>query len=545
MGKYIGIDLGTTFSCMAYVDENGQSVIIPNSEGGRITPSVVLFDDEDTIVGADAKKQSVLLSESCAQFIKRHMAERDFLFENESGEKYTPEEISAIILKKLKNDAESFLGESVDGAVITVPAYFNDSQRQATKDAGRIAGLNVIGVINEPTAAALAFGITRRAEDNQTIMVYDLGGGTFDVTLMRYSDDKFEVLATSGDRRFGGCDFDDRIVAEAIKAAKAQGFDLESDPDIRQELQLQAENAKITLTTAQKATIVLKPNGKKFKFVITRDEFEDCVDGLLARMISTMEIACDDAGIEYSDIDKILLVGGSTRMPMVSEAIIDETGITPSSEVHPDEAVAIGAAYYVVDILRKHVEKKATTQERKKTTLEIGNRAAEGTTQVVQEAMVLPDLKPEDIPDTAKKITFSDVTSHGVGVICQDRNNNKYNSVILPANTTVPASMTERYYTSRAYQETLCIQITQGEDEDVRYVSIIGESTIEIEPRQEIVNILVSISCDENSIIHVKVFDESAGRDLGEMFIERVSNLTKKEIEEKERRINRLDISGV
>ena len=240
MGKYIGIDLGTTFSCMAYIKENGQPEIIPNSEGDNITPSTVLFDGDMTIVGKEAKAQSFFDPQNFEQFIKRHMGERDYIFTAKDGEKYSPEAISAIILSKMKADAEKHLGDTVDGAVITVPAYFNEAQRRATMDAGQIAGLNVIAIINEPTAAALAFGISKGSEKEQTIMVYDLGGGTFDVTIMRFNSNSITVLGTAGDRKLGGFDFDNRIIEVVMEAASKEGIDISKDITARQDLQLKA-----------------------------------------------------------------------------------------------------------------------------------------------------------------------------------------------------------------------------------------------------------------------------------------------------------------
>ena len=262
MGKYIGIDLGTTFSCAAYIDSNGQPVIIPNSEGEYTTPSSVLFDGSSTIVGKEAKNQSILEPHNFEQFVKRHMGERDYFFTTMDGEKYTPEEVSAIILTKIKNDAESHLGESVDGAVITVPAYFNEAQRKATMDAGKIAGLNVLAIINEPTAAALAFGITKASDQAQTIMVYDLGGGTFDVTVMKFDGEDITVLSSVGDRKLGGYDFDYRIIKAVIAEAEQKGLDVEADPVARQDLQLKAEDAKKALAAKEKTNIVLNISGR-------------------------------------------------------------------------------------------------------------------------------------------------------------------------------------------------------------------------------------------------------------------------------------------
>lgn len=520
MGKYIGIDLGTTFSCMAYINDAGQPAIIPNSEGKNITPSTVLFDGSSIIVGEQAKNQSILEPKNFEQFVKRHMGERDYQFSTADGEKYSPEAVSAIILSKMKNDAEAYLGDSIDGVVITVPAYFNEAQRMATMDAGKIAGLNVLAIINEPTAAALAFGIAKGGEKQQTVMVYDLGGGTFDVTILCFDTDNITVLATAGDRKLGGSDFDERIINAVVKDAANQGIDIQKDPIARQDLQLKAEEAKKTLSASQKATIVLNVGGRPYKYVLTRDVFFDLVEPLLFKTIGSMETACDEAGVDYADLDKILLVGGSTRMPIVRESIEEETGIVPSAEIHADEAVAIGAAYYVLDVLKKEQKK------------------------VEKESHSEPEKMDVVIPETAKKYTFTDVTSHGIGVVCTDEENQEVNSIILPKNIQVPAEATSQYCTTVPFQEKLYIQVTQGEEEDLRYVTVIGTAEIEISPREEIVDIEVTISCDANSIIHVRVYDLDLQQDLGEIYIDRISNLTEEEVCKNQQRISKLDISG-
>lgn len=520
MGKYIGIDLGTTFSCMAYINENGQPEIIPNSEGDNITPSTVLFDDGPTIVGKEAKAQSFMEPQNFEQFVKRHMGERDYTFITKDGEKYSPEAISAIILSKMKADAEKYLGDSVDGAVITVPAYFNEAQRKATMDAGQIAGLNVIAIINEPTAAALAFGISKGTEKEQTIMVYDLGGGTFDVTIMRFNNSNITVLGTAGDRKLGGYDFDNKIIEVVMDAASKEGIDISRDSTARQDLQLKAETAKKSLSAKDKTNIALNVNGRPFKYTITRDAFLELVEPLLYRTVSSMENACDEAGLEYDDLDKILLVGGSTKMPVVQEFIHEETGIVPSSEVHPDEAVAIGAAYHVLDVLKTHQTKAQKSGD---------------TFNKVLDA---------DIPETSKQYSFKDVTSHGIGIVMQDDFGKRVNSVILPKNVQVPAEKKNYYKTTVPYQEKLAIHVTQGEEEDLRYVTVIGTADIDISPREQLVGIEVTVVCDENSIIHVRVFDQDLRRDLGEIHIDRVSNLTDEEVRQDMMRISKLDISG-
>lgn len=520
MGKYIGIDLGTTFSCMAYINENGQAEVIPNSEGDNITPSSVLFDSDTTIVGKEAKSQSLFEPENFEQFVKRHMGERDYKFITKDGEIYTPEAISAIILSKMKADAESFLGDTVDGAVVTVPAYFNDAQRKSTEDAGKIAGLNVIAIINEPTAAALAFGISKGTDREQTIMVYDLGGGTFDVTVMRFTSDNITVLGTSGDRKLGGYDFDNKIIAIVEEAAKDAGLDIEADITARQDLQLKAEIAKKSLSAKEKTNITLNVSGRPFKYTLTREDFLELVEPLLYKTVASMENACDEAGIEYTDLDKILLVGGSTRMPIVREFIQEETGIVPSSEVHPDEAVAIGAAYHVLDVLKGQQAKAKKCGETNSKVLNV------------------------TIPETSKKYSFTDVTSHGIGVVVLNNRGETVNSVILPKNTQVPAEMKKIYTTTVPYQETLGIEVTQGEEVDLRYVTVIGTANIEVSPREALFPIEVTVACDDNSIIHVRVFDKDLKRDLGEMHIDRVSNLSDEEVKQTALRISKLDISG-
>lgn len=520
MGKYIGIDLGTTFSCMAYINENGQPQIIKNTEGDDTTPSSVLFEEGSTVVGKEAKALSFLEPKNYEQFVKRHMGERDYFFITKEGEKYSPEAISAIILAKMKTDAEKFLGDTVEGAVVTVPAYFNEAQRKATIDAGKIAGLNVIGIINEPTAAALAFGISKGTDQERTMMVYDLGGGTFDVTIMRFSRENITVLGTAGDRKLGGFDFDNIIIKAVMEAAKKEGIDILSDITARQDLQLKAEMAKKTLSSKNKTNIALNINGRPFKYTLTEDEFTEMAEPLLYKTMSSMENACDEAGVEYKDLDKILLVGGSTQMPIVKTFIQEETGIIPSSEVNPDQAVAIGAAYHVLDVLKNEREKVKSCGDTSNKVLDT------------------------EIPVIEKKYSFTDVTSHGVGIVVSAEDGERFNSVILPKNVQVPAEKTNYYKTAVPYQENLVLEVTQGEEEDLRYVTIIGTTTIEITPRERIIGIEITISCDENSIIHVHVFDQDLECDLGEMHIDRISNLTDEQVEQDTVRIGKLDISG-
>ena len=348
MSKIIGIDLGTTNSCVA-VMEGGQPTVIPNSEGGRTTPSVVGFKDNDRLVGQVAKRQAIANPERTVISIKREMG-TDYKV-NIDGKQYSPEEISSMILAKLKQDAEAYLGQPVTQAVITVPAYFNDSQRQATKNAGKIAGLEVLRIINEPTAAALAYGLDKQDRKNQKILVYDLGGGTFDVSILEIGDGVFEVLATNGNTRLGGDDFDNRIMDLLIEEFKKEnGIDLSQDKLARQRLKEAAEKAKIELSTLSQTTISLPfitadaTGPKHLEYTLTRAKFENMIADLVDQTLVCTRNALKDAGLSKTDISNVVLVGGSTRVPCVVEALSKEIPVTPFKGINPDECVAIGAA---------------------------------------------------------------------------------------------------------------------------------------------------------------------------------------------------------
>ncbi len=349
MSKIIGIDLGTTNSCVA-VMEGGDPVVIPNAEGDRTTPSVVGFNkDGERLVGKVAKRQAVANPDRTVISIKRDMGSSKKV--TIDGKSYTPQEISAMILTKLKNDAEAYLGEKVTQAVITVPAYFSDSQRQATKDAGKIAGLEVLRIINEPTAASLAYGLDKGENKNQKILVYDLGGGTFDVSILEIGDGVFEVLATAGDNMLGGDDFDNEIMKLLIEEfKKTNGIDLSGDKLAMQRLKEAAEKAKIDLSATTKTTINLPfitadaTGPKHLEYDLTRAKFDDMTSYLVDKTIKKMQTALKDAKLTYSDINKVLLVGGSTRIPAVVTAVKKETGKEPFKGINPDECVALGAA---------------------------------------------------------------------------------------------------------------------------------------------------------------------------------------------------------
>ena len=526
MGKYVGIDLGTTFSAVSIIDETGKPVIIPNKQGENTTPSVVLFGGKKPVVGSTAKKKSIVDPKNYGAFMKRHMGDKTFKLTTKNGESFCPEEVSALILSRLKEDAEAALGDTIDGAVITVPAYFGDSQRQATRDAAAMADINVLDIINEPTAAAIAFGIGKNVKENQRIMIYDFGGGTFDVSILDIDDGNIKVIATNGDHQLGGYDIDNAIVNYVLNIAEEKNIDIKNDPKAYQDLMLQAESVKKELSFDDEAEITLYIRGEEFSVPIDRETFEDKIETILDTTLSVMQRTLDEAGLEYSQIDKILLVGGSTRIPAVQNLIEEESGIKPSSEVHPDEAVAIGAAYHAVDVAKQMTEgtfNPGFPEESKPNGVSI---------------------YPGDIPQIDKNYTFQDVTSHGIGVIVLDENNNEVNSVIMPKNTTIPAEVVEDGYTTTVpYQEELEIEVTQGEEREIQYVQPIGKAIMKICPREYEVPIRIVVSCDRDAMVHVFAYDLDRNENLGEIKIGREKhNLTDEEFKQAKTRVRKLNI---
>src|ERR1700730_3845206 len=356
--KAVGIDLGTTFSAAAHIDAYGKPQIIPNSESERITPSVILFDDANVVVGTVARNSAVAEPEKIVDFVKREMGKPKEQFHREfSGKIYSAEELSALILKKLKGDAERYLKEPATDAVITVPAYFNDAERTATITAGQLAGFNVLQIINEPTAAALAYGLDK-LDENQTVFVFDLGGGTFDVTIMRIEDQKIEIIATHGDHRLGGKDWDDvivNLVAEDYSAAHGENplLDLAS----YQDLQTRALAGKIQLSSRPHTAIIHHHNGKSVKVEVTREDFEERSRHLVEKCKTICEIVMQEAKTKWDKIDKILLIGGMTRMPMVRGMISQLSSAPLVSDMNPDEAVAVGAAIQATLSMLREEEK--------------------------------------------------------------------------------------------------------------------------------------------------------------------------------------------
>lgn len=507
MARVVGIDLGTTYSAISIVNQYGKPEVLTNREGERITPSVVLFDGDDPIVGSIAKRSAVANPFNVIQFVKRQIGDKGWKFRTENSEVYTPEEISAMILRRLKEDAETLLGEKIEDAVVTVPAYFDDAQRKATQDAGRIAGINVLRIINEPTAAALAYGLNK-LDETQTILVYDLGGGTFDVTIMHLSPNGLKVLSTGGAKSLGGFDWDNAVMEYLNdQFVKAGGVDLLEDPMLEQDLRDKAEIAKKTLSSRERTNVFLSANGVNVTIPLTRQNFEEVTHHLLKQTQKIMEFVLEDAGLGWNDINRVLLVGGSTRMRAVPELIERVTGLKPSLDVNPDEVVAQGAAIQGMILLMK-----------------------EGRQELVDN-------------HAFPMVEVQDVNSHSMGVVALDESGHEVNSIVLKKDTAIPTRVSNHYTTTVDQQTQLHIQVTEGEDVDLDYVKIVGEGMIDLPEYPKGAPIEVIFEYDSDGIIHISVIDSTAGTLLGELDIERTSNLTEDEVLEKQKRVARLAIS--
>ncbi|MBR3146373.1 MAG: molecular chaperone DnaK [Bacilli bacterium] len=483
MGKIIGIDLGTTNSCAAVL-EAGAPKIIPNPEGGRTTPSVVAFKKGEKIVG-DAAKRQALTNPNTVISIKRKMGTKDKV--ELEGKKYTPEEISAMILSYIKDYAESYLGEKVDKAVITVPAYFNDAQRQATKNAGKIAGLEVERIINEPTAAALSYGLEK--EEGQTILVYDLGGGTFDVSILELGDGVFEVKSTAGNNKLGGDDFDNRIIDYIVNEFKKEnGVDLSKDKMAMQRLKEEAEKAKKNLSgmvsTQISAPFIAKGDDGEplhLDMELTRAKFEDLISDLVESTIEPVKKAIKDAKITKKDIDKVILVGGSTRVPLVYETVTKELGKEPSREVNPDEAVAMGAA--------------------------------------IQGGVLGGDVSG---------IVLLDVTPLSLGV----ETLGGVMTTLIPRNTTIPTSKSEVFSTAADNQPGVDIHVLQGDRPMAADNKTLGNFRLDNIPPapRGVPQIEVKFDIDANGIVNVSAKDLGTGKEQS-ITITASTNLSEEEIE--------------
>ena len=485
MGKIIGIDLGTTNSCVA-VMEGGNAVVIPNAEGARTTPSVVGFSKNgERLVGQTAKRQAIANPERTISSIKRHMGS-DYKVDID-GKKYTPQEISAIILQKLKTDAEAYLGQPVTEAVITVPAYFTDSQRQATKDAGQIAGLTVKRIINEPTAAALSYGIDK--EDDQRVMVYDLGGGTFDVSIIEMGDGVQQVLATAGNNRLGGDDFDQRIINWMVEEfKKTEGIDLSNDKMAVQRLKDAAEKAKIELSSTTTTNINIPfitadaTGAKHLDMNLTVAKFNELTKDLVDATMGPVQQALSDSGLSPSDLNKILMVGGSSRIPAVQEAVRQKLGKEPFKGINPDECVALGAAY------------------------QGGVLGGD-----VKDGLLLLDVTPLSLG------------LETMGGVC---------TKIIERNTTIPTKKSQIFSTAADNQSAVDIVVLQGEREFAKDNKQLGTFRLDgIAPAPRgVPQIEVTFDIDQNGIVHVTAKDLGTGKEQ-DIKITASTNMSKEDID--------------
>jgi len=468
--KIYGIDLGTTYSSIAYMDEYGKPFVIPNAENQKITPSVVFFDGDKIVVGDVAKESSKLYPNDVVSFIKRSMGEPDFIFEH-NGKSFRPEEISSFIIRKLVQDAEQYLNEKITDVVITCPAYFGINEREATRRAGEIAGYNVRQIINEPTAAAITYGTVESSEE-KVVLVYDLGGGTFDITMIEIQKNAIEVICTGGDHNLGGKDWDDRIVAyllQEFQNSTKTEEDILEDPDTCQDLQLSAEKAKKILSQRDKTPVLITHGGDRVKVMLERRKFQEITLDLLERSVALTREMLEEAKKKgYWSFDEIILVGGSSRMPQVAERVKEELSMTPRI-FDPDEAVAKGAAIYGMKLtINESVKKRVAEKTGKKAEQiqDIGDFELDDVLEEIEQ-LVADDtgLSLEDVQFS--KVKVKNVTSKSFGIIAFDSNDKEIVFNLILKNTEVPMLITKPFGTAIEDQDAVSIQIMENDSSDV------------------------------------------------------------------------------
>ena len=481
--KAVGIDLGTTFSALCHVDENGRTQIIPNAESERITPSVILFDGSTAIVGSAAKQNAVAEPEKIVDFVKREMGKSKTEFNREFGGKlWSAEELSALILRKLKQDGEKFLGMPITDAVITVPAYFSDVERTATMHAGQLAGFDVLQILNEPTAAALAYGIDKH-QSNETVFVFDLGGGTFDVTIMKIAEHHIQMIASNGDHRLGGKDWDDVIVNWASEEFDRQ-FNKNPLLDLHsyQDLYNRALTAKIQLSSRNTATVVHSYDGQSLKMELTREEFEHRSRHLLEKAKAICEIAMTEAGMDWNHIDRILLTGGMTRMPSVREMIRQMSGRPVAEDVSPDEAVAMGAALQATLVLLGRED-------------DLGERS------------ISPETRERLSNAQGALVRVTNITTHTLGVVLwDDEAMEEYVFPMLKKSTPVPAEIENCFGTAKANMKNVIVRVVEGESTVPGECTPLGICNVELPPfLPKGSPVQLTYRYDENQVLEVKV----------------------------------------
>jgi molecular chaperone DnaK len=502
----VGIDLGTTFSAIAYVNSYGKPEIIPNLEGERTTPSVIFFEEDDgnPIVGQTAFNQAITNPERTVRFVKSEMGNSSFRF-NVDGEEYFPQTLSALILKKLKNDAEARLSKEIKKAVISVPAYFKDSEREATRQAGEMAGLEVIRIINEPTAAALAYGLDK--EQDQTILIYDFGGGTFDVTILKVSGFEFTVLATDGDPKLGGKNVDELLVkylAEEFK--EIHSVDLRDHPHSNQDLWQKAEITKKDIGYKKSIKVVLSQGKNIASINVDRDDFDELIEDLISKTETYMNKVIQDAKLEWSDINKIILVGGSSRIPAVQKMIKRVTGQEPVKDTNPDECVALGAAIQSI-IASKESIQDSNGQVSDQQTPELKSKKGESIDLVINE-----------------------VASHSLGIRVKSAQTDKYiNSIIIPRLTQIPCERTKVYGTSEDNQSRVEFDVLQGESEDSHSPDVdrIGKAGLRNLPAHKAgeLKIEVTLKYTADGIIEVITREQMSGEVSRESIMQKTGTL--------------------
>jgi len=508
----VGIDLGTTFSAIAYVNQHGKPEIIPNREGDRITPSVIFFEEEgNPIVGKEARNQAIIEPRCTVRFVKREMGNPSFRF-NVGGRDYFPEDLSAMILKKLKSDAEDFLGKEIRKAVISVPAYFKDAQREATRQAGEIAGLEVIRIVNEPTAAALAYGLDK-VEEDQTILVYDFGGGTFDVTVMKVSEQEFTILATDGDSQLGGKDIDGLLVDYfAEEFLREYEIDLRTEPHTHQDLWDKAEIAKKDISFRNNLAVTLSAGEKTLRIDIDQQMFNELIEDVVKQTEECMNRVIQELDLDWANIDTVLLAGGSSRIPAVREMIGRRTDRDIALDMNPDECVALGAA----------IQAAVTTIE------------AEGV-----------DFAPP--LESGSDIVVHDVASHSLGVKALSPDREKYvNSIIIPRFTPMPCERTRTYATNEDNQNSVEIEVLQGEDEDPRSpkVNLIGKAGLKNLPPHKAGELVIEITLSYNAdgVIEVVAKELESGQMTREVVMQKFGELSPEILKEKQNLIYQTEL---
>jgi len=475
----VGIDLGTAYSAVAVVDEHGSPTILPNAESERLTPSAVFFDDESIVVGQIAKDAAATTPDHVVMFVKRQMGNPNWYFPHHQ-QRYSPTDISAMVLRKLKQDAESYLGRLLPYAVITVPAYFEEANRRATIAAGEIAGFRVLDLINEPTAAAIAFG-AHRSEQNETVLIYDLGGGTFDVTIMRIEGQDFRVLASDGAHQLGGKDFDDAIMRFAVEHFKGEhNFDPAEDATEAGDLRSTAEKAKRELSKRLKTQLMVRSQGRTSRIEISREQFDSLIKPKIDTTLTLVRSTLRDAKLSIEHIDRVLLIGGSTRVIGVRMALAQFFGKEPDSSVNPDEAVALGAAIMAA--------KKASE--------------------------IMPEEVAPPIVEKVGGLQITDVTSHSLGIEAfVPGTSQRINSIIIPRNSPIPTEVSREFVTTLPGQTAIKVTIFQGEFPDPALCNPVGDFTLGGLPpnRQPGRKIRVTVSCAASGVVNVTALDLETG----------------------------------